>query len=262
MVSEMSLPLKRQRYVILGFLLAVAAVAWSFLIWQSVMAGQSMGPGMNMQAPLFFLVMWVVMMAAMMFPTAAPMILTFHRVQVDKQQRGQSFVSTWVFVAAYMLVWALFGIVAFLAATGIQMVIKVSMISMEMTARLGGVVLIGAGVYQLTPLKTVCLTKCQTPLSFILTSWRDGVGGAFWMGAKHGAFCLGCCWLLFVILFPIGIMNVAAMAVITVVIFAEKSLPFGNRIAQIAALGLIAYGLLAIVVPSTLPTYMQSPSGM
>jgi predicted metal-binding membrane protein len=260
MASDMSLPLKRQRYVILGLLLAVAAAAWAILIWRSI-DGQSMGPGMNMQAPLF-LVMWVVMMVAMMFPTAAPMIITFHRVQVDKQQHGQSFVSTWVFVAAYMLVWALFGVVAFVAATGIQMVMKLSSLSMEMAARLGGLVLIGAGVYQLTPLKTACLTKCQTPLSFILTSWRDGVGGAFWMGAKHGAFCLGCCWLLFVILFPIGIMNVAAMAVITVLIFAEKSLPFGKRIAQIAALGLIAYGLLAVIVPSTLPTFMQSPSGM
>ncbi len=256
MASDMSLPLKRQRYVILGLLLAAAAAAWAILIWQSVM-----GPGMNMQAPLF-LVMWVVMMVAMMFPTAAPMIITFHRVQVGKRQHGQSFVSTWVFVAAYMLVWALFGVVAFAAATGIQMVTKLSSLSMEMTARLGGLVLIGAGVYQLTPLKTACLTKCQTPLSFILTSWRDGVGGTFWMGAKHGAFCLGCCWLLFVILFPIGMMNVAAMAVITVLIFAEKSLPFGKRIAQIAALGLIAYGLLAIIVPSTLPTYMQNPSGM
>ena len=261
MASDMSLPLKRQRYVILGLLLAVAAAAWAILIWQSIMNGQSMGPGMNMQAPLL-LVMWVVMMVAMMFPTAAPMIITFHRVQVDKRQHGQSFVSTWVFVAAYLLVWALFGVVAFVAATGIQMVMKLSSLSMEMTARLGGLVLIGAGVYQLTPLKTACLTKCQTPVSFILTSWRDGVGGAFWMGAKHGAFCLGCCWLLFVILFPMGIMNVAAMAVITVLIFAEKSLPFGKRIAQIAALGLIAYGILAIIVPSTLPTYMQSPSGM
>ena len=261
MASEMSLPLKRQRYVILGLLLAVAAAAWVVLIWQSVMNGQSMGPGMNTQAPLF-LVMWVVMMVAMMFPTAAPMILTFHRVQADKRQRGQSFVSTWVFVAAYMLVWALFGVVAFAAATGIQVVMKLSMISMEMTARLGGLVLIGAGVYQLTPLKTVCLTKCQTPFNFILTAWRDGVGGAFWMGVRHGAFCLGCCWLLFVILFPIGIMNVAAMAVITVLIFAEKSLPYGKRISQIAALALIAYGLLAVIVPSTLPTYMPSPSGM
>jgi predicted metal-binding membrane protein len=183
-------------------------------------------------------------------------------VQADKRQRGQSFVSTWVFVAAYLLVWTLFGAVAFAAASGIQAVIRLSMLSMEMTARLGGLVLIGAGIYQLTPLKTICLTKCQTPMNFILTSWRDGVGGAFWMGAKHGAYCLGCCWLLFVILFPIGIMNVAAMAVITVLIFAEKSLPFGRRVGQIAALALMAYGLLAVIVPGMLPTYMQSPSGM
>jgi predicted metal-binding membrane protein len=261
MVGEMSLPLRRQRYVILGILLAVAAAAWGALVWQSVADGQSMGPGMSLQAPLF-LIIWVDMMVAMMFPTAAPMILTFHRVQADKRQRGQSFVSTGVFVVAYLLVWTLFGAVAFAASSGIQMVLKLSMLSMETTARLGGLVLICAGIYQLTPLKTVCLTKCQTPLSFILTSWRDGVRGAFWMGVKHGTYCLGCCWLLFVILFPIGIMNVAAMAVITVLIFAEKSLPFGRRVSQIAALALIAYGTLAVFIPVVLPTYMQSPSGM
>jgi predicted metal-binding membrane protein len=256
-----TVPLERQRHLILGLLLAIAAAAWGILIWQSVVSGLSMGPGMNMQAPLF-LILWVDMMVAMMFPTAAPMILTFHRLQVEKRQRGQSFVSTWVFVAAYLIVWTLFGSLAFAAASGIQMVMKLSMLSMETTARLGGLVLVLAGIYQLTPLKRVCLTKCQTPVSFILSSWRDGVGGAFRMGLRHGAFCLGCCWLLFVILFPIGIMNVAAMAVITALIFAEKSLKFGRTIGSIAGLGLIGYGLLAVLVPAMMPTYMQGTPGM
>ena len=122
--------------------------------------------------------------------------------------------------------------------------------------RLGGGILIVAGVYQLSPLKHLCLAKCQSPLAFIMTSWRNGYSGAFRMGLEHGVYCLGCCWLLFVILFPLGMMNVAAMAAITLLIFAEKSLPGGRRIGQLSAVALIAYGLLAVFVPQVLPTIM------
>lgn len=256
MVSTMSPSLTRQRNLILGSLLVFAAAAWGVLIWQSASTGeQLMGPAMSMQAPLF-LAIWVDMMVAMMFPTAAPMILTFHRVQAGKQQRGQSFVSTWVFVTAYLVVWTLFGALAYVGAIASQMLLKSFPLSMDNIARVGGFVLVFAGLYQLTPLKEMCLTKCQTPLTFVLTSWRDGVRGAFRMGLKHGAYCLGCCWLLFVILFPIGIMNVAAMALITLLIFAEKSLPLGRRIGQLVALALIAYGVLVMLMPSVLPTLM------
>lgn len=110
---------------------------------------------------------------------------------------------------------------------------------MDNTARIGGGVLIAAGLYQLSPLKYVCLNKCRTPTAFILSSWRDGYGGSFRMGLEHGAYCLGCYWLLFVVLFPLGMMNVAAMAVITLVIFAEKSLKVGRELGQAAALGMV-----------------------
>jgi predicted metal-binding membrane protein len=102
------------------------------------------------------------------------------------------------------------------------------------------------------------LAKCRTPLDFVLSSWREGYLGSFRMGLEHGLYCLGCCWLLFVILFPLGMMNVAVLAVVTALIFAEKSLPLGQRIAQLAALALIAYGMLVVVVPNALPT-MQAP---
>jgi predicted metal-binding membrane protein len=115
-----------------------------------------------------------------------------------------------------------------------------------------------AGLYQLSPLKRSCLAKCRTPLDFVLSSWREGYMGSFRMGLEHGVYCLGCCWLLFVIFFPLGMMNVAAMAVVTVLIFAEKSLPLGQRIAQVAALVLIVYGVLVVVMPSVLPT-MRAP---
>jgi predicted metal-binding membrane protein len=122
-------------------------------------------------------------------------------------------------------------------------------------AQAGGAILILAGIYQLSPLKHVCLAKCRSPLQFVLSSWRDGYGGAFRMGLAHGVYCLGCCWLLFLILFPLGVMNIAVMAVLTALIFAEKSLPLGQRIGQVAAGVLIVYGVvlfLAIGVPSTM----------
>jgi predicted metal-binding membrane protein len=128
---------------------------------------------------------------------------------------------------------------------------------MENTGRFGGIVLIAAGLYQLSPLKHLCLAKCRSPLAFIRTSWRNGYGGAFRMGLDHGIYCLGCCWLLFVIFFPLGMMNVAAMAAITVLIFAEKSLSLGHRISQIGALALIVYGLVAVFVPEVLPTMLR-----
>jgi predicted metal-binding membrane protein len=123
-------------------------------------------------------------------------------------------------------------------------------------ARVGGAVLIVAGLYQLTPLKDLCLSKCRTPITFIMTSWRDGVGGALRMGLLHGGYCLGCCWLLFVILFPLGMMNIAAMAVITLVVFAEKALPRGRPVARVAAAALMAYGVVVLAVPQVLPTFM------
>jgi predicted metal-binding membrane protein len=123
-------------------------------------------------------------------------------------------------------------------------------------ARIGGIVLILAGAYQLSPLKGICLSKCREPMAFILTSWRSGYGGALRMGLEHGLYCLGCCWLLFVILFPLGMMNLAVLAALVLLIFAEKSLPFGQRARQLAAAALLAYGALVVLVPAALPTAM------
>lgn len=247
-------PMSRERNLILAALLLLAAAAWALLVWQAGNAEEhTMSLTMGLSAPLF-LAVWVAMMVAMMFPTAAPMILTFARVYEGKRQGGQSFVPTWVFVGAYLAIWTLFGALAYAAAVGVQALAASSMWLMEHAAQLGGATLVLAGLYQLSPLKDACLAKCRTPLDFVLNHWRDGYLGALAMGLEHGAYCLGCCWLLFVILFPLGIMNVAAMAVITLLIFAEKSLPVGRRVAQAAAVVLIVYGAFVLVVPEALPT--------
>src|SRR6266852_98760 len=174
-------PISFQRNVILGLLLALAAVACAALAWQGAGADMDMAidsPTMGLRAPL---------------------ILTFHQVQAGKRQRGEAFVSTWIFVVAYLLVWGLSGVAAYFGALAAESVAARAALSAATAARVGGTVLVAAGLYQLTPLKDLCLSKCRTPITFIMTSWRDGAAGALRMGLLHGAYCLGCCWLLFVI---------------------------------------------------------------
>ena len=161
-------------------------------------------------------------------------------------------------MTAYLLVWGLSGVAAYAGALAAEAVAARTALSPAAAARVGGTVLIAAGVYQLTPLKDLCLSKCRTPITFIMTSWRDGPAGALRMGLLHGAYCLGCCWLLFVILFPLGIMNIAAMADITLIIFAEKTLPRGRAVARAAAVALIAYGSAVVGAPQLLPTFSAS----
>lgn len=244
--------LQRERPFILVLLLILAAASWAILIWQtSMMKSMGMGLTMGMGAALF-LAIWVVMMIAMMFPATATMNLAFARVQRERSSSRRPAVSTWIFVGAYLLIWTLFGLLAYLgaiAASGLAQHIPWIMLN---AARIGGGILVLAGLYQLTPLKRVCLAKCCTPLDFIHGGWCDGSTGAFRMGLEHGIYCLGSNWLLFVLLFPLGIMNIAAMAGFTVVIFAEKMLPRGERIAQGVGLALILSGILVIVVPATL----------
>jgi predicted metal-binding membrane protein/nitrogen-specific signal transduction histidine kinase len=203
-----------------------------------------------------FLAVWLIMMVAMMFPTAAPMIVAFHKVQAVSQ-REDAFASTWIFVVAYTLVWALAGVAAYAGALASEAIAALAALSPATAARIGGVVLVAAGIYQLTPLKDFCLSKCRTPISFITTSWRDGAEGALRMGLLHGAYCLGCCWLLFVILFPLGIMNAGAMAAVTLIIFAEKVLPWPRITSYAAAFALVLYGALVIASPPLLPTFRE-----
>ncbi|KQU92115.1 hypothetical protein ASD99_25420 [Mesorhizobium sp. Root695] len=251
-----------QRYIILALLIAIAAAAWTLLVWQQMGMDADMRTAMyaltmGMKAPLF-LAVWMIMMIAMMFPTAAPMILTFHQVQAGKQGRGETFVSSWVFVAGYMLVWGVMGVIAFAGAAGAEMFAGHVGLSTATAARIGGALLMIGGAYQLSPLKDLCLAKCRTPIGFILTSWRDGYWGAVRMGLEHGLFCLGCCWLLFLALFPLGIMNVAAMAVVTLLIFAEKTLPSGGGIAKVSGVALLLYGAAVLVFPQALPTFQPA----
>src|SRR5262245_47846472 len=250
--------LSLQRNVVLGLLLALAAAAWAVLVWQHAGATMDMTALVTLGPRLPpFLCIWVLLMVAMMFPTAAPMILTFHRVQAGNRKLGDAFVTTWVFVAAYLLVWACAGMLAYAGMLAAETAAARLALSPATTAQIGGAIIMVAGIYQLTSLKDVCLSKCRKPMDFIVTSWRDGAKSAFEMGLLYGAYCLGCCWLLFVMLFPLGINNVGAMAAVTLIIFAEKTLPWPRVVPYATAVALVLYGALVITSPQLVPTFQE-----
>lgn len=258
-VANAPLTLHRERNAILALLLVLAGIAWLylFLIVLPAPDDQSATLTMGFSAPLF-MAMWVGMMVAMMFPASAPMILMFSKVHHSRAERGQAFAPTWIFVSAYLLVWLGAGVIAFAVALAAEALASDVTWLSDNARRLGGVMLVTAGLYQVSPLKRSCLTKCRTPLQFITTSWREGHGGAFRMGLDHGLYCLGCCVFLFVILFPLGVMNIGIMIAITAFIFAEKSFPMGRQIGLLGAAVLVGYGILVIVQPALLPTAMDA----
>ena len=254
MAEKLTYPLVRERNLIITLLLVLAAASWVILIWQSTRSDKmAMGFTMGSGAPLF-LGVWVVMMVATMFPAEAPMVLMFARVYAAKREQGKPFVPTWIFVSSYLVSWSLFGVLAYGVALVADVMVMQSMWLMSNTSFIGGVLIVLAGLFQLSPLKNACLSKCRSPLNFLLNSWRDGYVGCFRMGFEHGLFCIGCCWALMIILFPLGMLNVGAMAAVALLIFVEKTVPIGNWIAKVAAAMLVVYGMLVIFVPGMLPT--------
>lgn len=250
-------PIAVHRDAIFAALVALSVMAWIVLIWRSAAHDAAIdmaSPSMGLGAPLF-LAVWLAMTIAMMFPAAAPMALTFHKAQSARRKRRQAFVATWVFLTGYLFVWLASGVAAYVGALAAEALATRLDLSAQTSGRIGGLIFVAAGLYQLSPLKDLCLTKCHTPMSFIMTSWREGTLGALQMGAIHGAWCLGCCWLLCAIMFPLGMMNVAALATVTVIVFAEKTLPWGAAVAQAAGVLIFAYGVLIIIQPQALPIF-------
>ena len=195
-----------------------------------------------------FVVAWAVMMAAMMFPAAAPMLLLYRAVAAQRRARG-IFVPTWVFAAGYLLVWVAVGAAAWaLVRVGSELAGRLSAADRDTWAPLAlGAVLGVAGLYQLTPLKRVCLDHCRSPLGFVMHHWRDGYRGALRMGVVHGGYCLGCCWALFAVLVATGVMSLAWMLLLTLIVFMEKVLPAGRR--AVRGIG-VAFVLLGLLVAS------------
>ena len=201
-----------------------------------------------------FLAVWAVMMAAMMLPAAAPMVLLFGAVHA--RRRGQpAFVPTWVFVAGYLLVWTAVGLVVYaLVRLGSDLASRLGAAEREAWAPLAlGSTLVAAGLYQLTPLKRVCLDHCRSPLGFVAGHWRDGRLGALRMGLLHGGYCLGCCWALFAVLVAAGVMSLAWMLLLTLVVFVEKAFPQGRRVSLGVGAALVVLGLVVAAGAAGMP---------
>ena len=213
---------KSDRVVAAAGLAGVTLLAWAWLVR---MGGMDMGAALRSFSPPLAFLMWAVMMVGMMLPSAAPMILVFAAVNRRRTERGGAAVATWIFAAGYLLAWIVFSAAATAGQWGLERAAAVSSETLRATPVVGGLILIAAGVYQLTPLKRACLVRCQSPLAFVLNEWRDGTGGALVMGLRHGAFCVGCCWLLMALLFVAGVMNLFWVAGIALFVLVEKLVP-------------------------------------
>jgi predicted metal-binding membrane protein len=224
-------------------LVALAGVGWWWTIRQ--MRGMDNGPWSNLGTFAWFISVWVVMMAAMMFPSVAPTVALYARMSRNP-------LSPMVFVIGYLVTWTVAGVVAFLVGTVIGN--AVPELSWEHAGRiLTGATLLVAAVYELTPWKNICLTKCRSPLGQLLGSWRDGWSGALGMGMRNGAWCVGCCWALMASLFALGVMNAVWMAVVAVLIALEKTLPWRRTATYGTAIILLALGVLVLAAPDLLP---------
>jgi predicted metal-binding membrane protein len=255
-VTSIESLVRRDRAVTLTALVALAALAWMSVLLNPAGSHDSMAdmPGMAMSAMPWGVRdvtvaagMWAVMMVAMMLPSAAPMILMFATINRRRLERGQApQVSTGLFALAYVCAWTAFSVVAALGEWGLRS--SELLTGATLTPLAGGLVLILAGLYQLTPLKYACLVRCRTPLGFLMAGWREGRLGALTMGLRHGAFCVGCCWLLMALLFVSGMMNPAWIALIAGFVLAEKLVPGGKLVSWVAGIALLACGSWMLTV--------------
>jgi predicted metal-binding membrane protein len=236
----------RARLGLVAALFALAAIGW----WWSAdrMQGMDDGPWTGLGTLGFFLGLWVVMMAAMMLPSVAPTVALYARMTRERSRPGP-----WAFASGYILTWAGAGLLAFaLARAGGA--IAGDVLAWDRAGRwIAGATLVGAAAYELTALKDVCLGKCRSPLGFLLGSWRDGSAGALQMGAKHGAWCVGCCWALMASLFALGVMSIAWMVFVAGLIAAEKLLPWRRVATYGTAAILLALGVLLLAAPDAVP---------
>jgi len=195
---------------------------------------------------LLFL-MWLVMMVAMMTPSVTPLVLTFATINRQRRQQHHPFVNAAYLIAGYFLVWAVFS----LAATVLQWLLQqVALLNPDMKTTskiLGGVILITTGIFQFTPLKQTCLRHCRSPLDFILQHWKEGKTGALKMGVENGFYCLGCCWMIMILLFVTGIMNLLWVAIIAAFVLVEKLLLQIKWIPYAAGVLLILYGIFLLI---------------
>ena len=226
----------------------ITLLSWLYLL--SMAANMSLSNGMAaMQIRpwdagyfLMMFLMWAVMMVGMMLPSVTPMVLIYAAVARKSAMQGMPVAPTAAFVFGYIAMWLIFSLFATIAQWGLDQAALLSPMMVSNSFGLGAVLLIAAGIYQWLPIKDKCLHHCRSPVYFITTHWRPGSTGAFKMGLSHGAFCLGCCWVLMSLLFVVGVMNILWIAAITLFVLLEKVLPLGDVGGRLMGLPMIAAG--------------------
>jgi predicted metal-binding membrane protein len=235
-----------------ALLLGAALVAW--VVTAERMRGMDAGPGTDLGGLGWYLGIWLTMTAAMMLPSAAPMVLAYARFSRARR--------TTMFVGGYLLAWSGYGLVAYgayrlLAGAGLDW------LAWERDGPYAaGAAIVAAGIYQFSPFKETCLRRCRGPFTHIVHGWREGRFGALQMGVEHGLFCVGCCWGLMLALFALGVMSLFWTAVVAAAIFAEKVLPGGVRLARVLAAGLVLLGLAVALEPGGVPGLTQPGAPM
>lgn len=247
---------RRDRHIVLS---GLAAVIFAATLYTVNMAGQLIRPMDIALKPmthsgvsgghsfLMLFSMWTVMQVAMMSPTAVPMILMFVKAERHRHPQQLPFFRITLFFLGYVILWGVFSAVFALAQIGLYSVELLSPTMASTSPWLSGGILIAAGLFQFTPLKQACLKQCRSPVTYLMTAWRDGRAGALRMGLLHGLHCVGCCWILMALLFVAGVMNLFWMATITAFVLIEKLTPGGEIFGRVVGVGLIILGLLIVI---------------
>jgi predicted metal-binding membrane protein len=254
---------KRDRWIILTGVTGLSALAWGYMIHEAqamTVSGVCHCAGMKMSGPdlqpwsvaalLPLFLMWAEMMVAMMLPAATPMILTFAMINRKRREQERPFVSTAVFGLGYLLAWTGFSALAAGAQWALHGTALLSPTMVSRSPWLGGILMIAAGAFQWTPIKNACLARCRSPLSLLMTDWREGRAGAFAMGLQHGLYCTGCCWFLMMLLFVAGVMNMWWVGLIAVFVLVEKVAPKTWRVGTVVGGLLVLWGVWMIAAGS------------
>ena len=249
--TSLEVLLKRDRIIVISGIAGVSILAWAYMFYLA-WGIMNMDMGIEMSMPqmqswgaldfILTFVMWTVMMVAMMVPSASPMVLMFATINRNRRGQQSPFVPTGVFLLGYLIAWAWYSALATLGQWGLHTAALLSPTMVNASPILGGALLLTAGIFQFTPLKYACLTRCRSPLGFLLNEWREGTRGALVMGLRNGNFCVVCCWALMSLMFVVGVMSLLWMAIIAAFVLVEKVAPGGLWVSRISGLLFIVWG--------------------
>jgi predicted metal-binding membrane protein len=255
MSAALEAVLARDRIVVLGGLILVAALGWLYLLMMAGMddvAAPALRPWSAGDFAMMFS-MWAVMMVAMMLPSATPLLLAHARMLRDQEEKARergsaarrrgTIAPTGVLAAGYLVAWTAFSLAATVLQWALERAALVSPRMVATTPYFGAALLLAAGIYQLTPLKRACLAHCRSPIAFLMHHWRAGAAGALRMGIEHGFYCIGCCWFLMALLFVGGVMNLLWIAAISIFVLVEKVAPRGEILARAAGVVFVVLGV-------------------